>query len=245
MLIAAAQLEPLVGDIEANLQRHLALVELARGAGAGLVCFPELSLTGYQARLAARWATTPEDPRLEVLQQAARSAQLAIAVGIPLQASDGIHVGMIVFQPQRPRVVYAKRLLHADELPWFVPGKSQAVLEIGGLTVVPAICFESLQEEHARQAAVLGADVYLVSVAKSMHGVSKAQEHYPAMAQRYGFSVLMANCTGPAEGFVAEGHSAAWDREGRMSASMDATGEGLVVFDTQAATARCILADPG
>jgi predicted amidohydrolase len=182
MRIAAVQFRPSSGNLESNLQRHLALAAQASAEGADLACFPELSLTGYQTKRAAEWASIPEDSRLEALQQAARSLGIAIAVGVPLRAYGGVQVGMIVFQPHRPRVVYAKHLLHADEFPYFVPGRSQVVLEFGGRLVVPAICFESLQEEHARQAAALGADVYLASVAKSAQGELRACLDTPGKA---------------------------------------------------------------
>lgn len=44
---ALVQLAPRLGDVRANLERHRALLAEARGAGASLVVFPELSLTGY------------------------------------------------------------------------------------------------------------------------------------------------------------------------------------------------------
>lgn len=232
MRIAAVQLRPSPGDIEANLLRHLSFMELAKSQGARLVCFPELSLTGYDARRAADWATTPEDARFGPLQEAATRLSLSVAVGVPLRGSSGIQVGMLIFQPLEPRIVYAKRILHSDELPWFVPGKSQAMLEIDDQVVVPAICYESLQEDHARQAAALGADIYLASVAKSAHGIARAHEHYPAMAQRYGFSVLMANCTGPCDEFIAVGQSAAWDSQGTKQDGLEDDREGMVLLDS-------------
>lgn len=45
--IALAQMDPVLGDLAKNVARHVELAEAARAAGAGLVCFPELSLTGY------------------------------------------------------------------------------------------------------------------------------------------------------------------------------------------------------
>ncbi|HZE89263.1 MAG TPA: nitrilase-related carbon-nitrogen hydrolase [Verrucomicrobiae bacterium] len=47
MKIALAQIAPRLGDPDANLSRHLAIAARARGKGADLVVFPELSLTGY------------------------------------------------------------------------------------------------------------------------------------------------------------------------------------------------------
>mgnify|MGYP001765311778 CR=1 FL=1 len=48
--VALAQIEPKLGDLEANLDLHASAVRDARRAGAGLVVFPELSMTGYLLR---------------------------------------------------------------------------------------------------------------------------------------------------------------------------------------------------
>jgi len=45
--VALAQIAPKLGDVRANLARHLEWIERARAAGADLAVFPELSLTGY------------------------------------------------------------------------------------------------------------------------------------------------------------------------------------------------------
>lgn len=48
--LALAQTTAVLGDVEANLSMHLALIDRARQQGADLVVFPELSLTGYVLR---------------------------------------------------------------------------------------------------------------------------------------------------------------------------------------------------
>ena len=45
--IALAQFYPRLGDLAANLAAHLTIISSAAASGAGLVVFPELSLTGY------------------------------------------------------------------------------------------------------------------------------------------------------------------------------------------------------
>ena len=47
MRIALAQINPTVGDIAANAAKHARFIEDARSAGASVVVFPELSITGY------------------------------------------------------------------------------------------------------------------------------------------------------------------------------------------------------
>lgn len=45
--LALGQIYPKLGDVAANLTRHLEWIEQARANGANLIVFPELSLTGY------------------------------------------------------------------------------------------------------------------------------------------------------------------------------------------------------
>jgi predicted amidohydrolase len=47
MTLALAQLNTRLGDVKANLEKHLAMADEACRSGADLVVFPELSLTGY------------------------------------------------------------------------------------------------------------------------------------------------------------------------------------------------------
>ena len=45
--LALAQIATKLGDVEANLDKHLDYINQAREQRADLVVFPELSLTGY------------------------------------------------------------------------------------------------------------------------------------------------------------------------------------------------------
>ena len=47
--VAVAQMESTLGDLDANLRKHLDLIDAARVAGAEVLLFPELSLTGHSA----------------------------------------------------------------------------------------------------------------------------------------------------------------------------------------------------
>jgi predicted amidohydrolase len=81
--IGLAQISPRLGDVKANLDKHLAHVEQAVAQGVDLLVFPELSLTGYMlqdlvhevARVPA-----PDDPLLAPLLEA--SHRLDLVVGL-------------------------------------------------------------------------------------------------------------------------------------------------------------------
>ncbi|HET7010955.1 MAG TPA: nitrilase-related carbon-nitrogen hydrolase [Anaerolineales bacterium] len=79
--LALAQMATRLGDVRANLEKHLELAAEARARGASLVVFPELSLTGYMLQDLARGVAirpTPGDPILHPLLEASRAADLVV-----------------------------------------------------------------------------------------------------------------------------------------------------------------------
>lgn len=237
MKLCAVQLASLKGDLPGNLQRHLACIEQAAALGAELVVFPELSLTGYEPSVARQAALPVTSARLDPLQAACDRLGITVAVGLPLPTPDGIRIGMPIFCPEAPRQAYAKQRLHDDELPYFTPGDQVLLLGVGEHRVAPAICYESMFMAHAAVARERGADLYLVSVAKTAKGIREGYAHYPEVARELGMPVLMANCVGPADTFIGAGGSAAWDSHGHLLASLDDHSEGLIVLDTRSASA--------
>lgn len=79
--LALAQINTKLGDVEANLDKHLALAHEAWKSGADLVLFPELSLTGYVLQdLAADAARRPtaQDPLFKKLLQASKNLDMVV-----------------------------------------------------------------------------------------------------------------------------------------------------------------------
>ena len=233
MKLIAAQILSSPGEIEKNIVKHIDLIHLAARQGANLVLFPELSLTGYEPRLAEVLAVHPNDCRLDEFQVLSDQYGLLISVGAPTKGHQGTEISMITFQPGLERTTYSKQHLHCDELPFFTPGTQKLVLEHANLVLAPAICYESLQSSHAEQAAESGAQVYLASVAKSERGVASAYSHYPTIAKKLSMTVLMANCVGAADNFIAAGRSAIWNSDGEIVCSVDAFQEALLAYDLQ------------
>jgi predicted amidohydrolase len=241
MKLAVAQTRPVKGNIEKNIEVHKKLIELAAAYAVDLIVFPELSLTGYEPTLAKQLATTPDDKRLNVFQSLTNEKNLIIAIGLPTIGVNGIHISMIIFQPNQKTKIYSKQILHKDEYPFFVPGTANLMLTFANKKIAPAICYESLQPEHAATAAINGANIYLASVAKSANGVDKAYRHYPEIARNHSMLVLMSNCVGACDDFEATGQSAIWNEEGKRLGQLNDKEEGILIIDTN--TAELIKSD--
>lgn len=79
--VALAQINTRLGNVEANLAKHLTIIAQARESGADLVVFPELSLTGYVLQdLASTVAhrPRPDDELFKPLLEASRQLDLVV-----------------------------------------------------------------------------------------------------------------------------------------------------------------------
>lgn len=227
MIIAAAQFQSQAGQVALNVSRHVQFAEEAKRRGAGLLVFPELSLSGYEPALAEALQTDAGDEYFEPLRLCAQELALTVCAGMPLKTDGKPEIGMIIWHADGRVETHSKHILHEDELPFFSGGKRDLIISHGDMRLAPAICYESVQASHADAAHKRGANIYLASVAKPSGGMRKALTHYPAIAKQYGMAVIVANAVGPSDNFVAVGQSGAWTSGGTCVGVCDETEEAL------------------
>jgi predicted amidohydrolase len=233
MKICIAQTKPQKGNILANIEAHIRLIELALTLHAEAIFFPELSLTGYEPELAKKLATNHDDNRLGIFQKISDKNNIIIGLGLPTATESQIRISMVIFEPNNPRQTYSKQQLHSDEFPYFENGVGQTIIEKDNICIAPAICYESLLPIHSENAFSLGANIYLASVAKPANGVEKAFKYYPELAKQYAMPVLMANAVGFCDNFLSVGKSSVWSKDGKLLRQLDDKSEGLIIFDTE------------
>ncbi|GEM_PF-86287 len=233
MKICLAQTMSFRGKIDKNIRNHRYFVKQAIRLKSDLLLFPELSITNYEPDLASDLATHLEDEVFDEFQALANEGEITICLGMPLRTEQGIHIGMLIFQAEKPRTYYAKQVLHKDEEGYFVCGDQHRIVQIKDQKVGLAICYESLQVEHFKGVKELGASIYLASVAKSEGGIEKAFAYFPSLAEEYKTPILMSNAIGSADNFISMGNSAVWDNKGKLLGQLDSSNEGLLVYDAR------------
>jgi predicted amidohydrolase len=233
MKICVAQTRPVKGDIQSNIEMHKKLIDMAANRGADSIVFPELSLTGYEPRLAKGLATHQDDSRFDDFQKIADARQITIGVGVPTQYKARICISMVIFQPHKARQIYSKQYLHTDEEPFFICGPGVTGLIGDRANMALAICYELSIPEHAEKAFRNGAEFYIASVAKSASGVEQAAKRLGEIARTYSMTVFMSNCIGPSDDFESAGKSAVWNNKGLLVGQLNDTNEGVLIFDTE------------
>lgn len=240
MRICIVQAKALIGHIQKNIENHLAFIERAIARNSDLVIFPELSITGYEPELAKELSTKAEDKRFAPFQRLSDENEIIIGVGMPIKAPDGVTISMLIFQPFKTRLVYSKRLLHPDELPFFISGTDQPLLNVKGKIIALGICYETLQREHFIRAKEHHADVYVASVSKPDKGTEKAYVHFPSMAKEFEMVVLMANSVGFCDNFLSNGLSSVWSSKGKRIEQLGQEHQGMLIYDTETGLAEII-----
>lgn len=245
MKICLAQTRSVKGNIESNIEHHKQLIHLALENGSDIIIFPELSITNYEPELAQALSVYADDSRFNNFQEIADTQQATIGIGVPIKVDDGICISMMIFHPHRPRQIYAKKYLHGDEEPFFIPGENATVCLQSNVSIALGICYELSVPAHAEDAFKQGAKIYLTSVAKSASGIEKASARLSEIAQKYSMLTLMVNSIGASDNFIGAGGSGIWTPQGDLIGHLDDDHEGLLMVDleTQVVTEKLLPQD--
>ena len=225
--IAAAQAQPVSGDVAANIARTVELTALAAERGAKLVVFPEKFLSGYEPDLIAgdpaKYAFNAHDPRLEPIREVCRRREIAAIVGAATRGAggaDGLHISSLVFNRSGEQIEpYHKQYLYSSETSIYRPGSQGCMLELDGWRLALGVCYDSGFPEHARLAALNGAHAYLVSALFSAKtGYHQSRIWFPARAFDNTMYVLLSNHVGTTGDWATCGASAIWSPYGDVLA---------------------------
>ena len=239
MRLALAQINSTVGDLDGNRERILARLTEAKDAGADVVLFPELAVTGYP----------PEDLLLRPsfiraaersLSAIAREARGIVAfVGAPHLDRD-LYNACAVCAAGEVRAIYRKRFLPNygvfDEHRYFAPGRDLFLLEHGDALIGPTVCEDIWQPgPPATDLALAGAQL-IVNISASPFHVGKEREREQMLQTRARDNVCyvgFVNAVGAQDELVFDGHSVVLDDEGEVLARAPGFEEALLVVDIE------------
>jgi NAD+ synthase (glutamine-hydrolysing) len=231
--VALAQINPTVGDLAGNAGLIADAVKSAQAAGANLIVFPEMIVTGYPVEdLALRPSFQAASIRAVQEIAASITGDIVAVVGYldqgPKNAVAIIHDGKI-------RATYVKRHLPNygvfDEFRNFVAGDQSLVVRIHGVDVAVAICediWHSLDSIAARTPGLLVVpngspfernkdDVRLALVQKRAKEISAP--------------VVYVNMTGGQDDLVFDGDSIVVGKDGSVLARTAQFDDQLIVVD--------------
>jgi len=243
MRIALAQLNLTVGDLDGNGTRIAAAITDARAAGAQIVLFPELAVTGYPPEDLLFKEHFLQDARA-VIDRLAREATGVVAiVGFPERADDVYNAAAVLADGQLQGVYRKMRLPNYgvfDEFRYFQAGSEPALVDVDGVKIGLTICEDVwVPGPPATDEALAGARL-LVNISASPYQAGKAAERERMLAQRardHLAPIAFCGLVGGQDELVFDGHSVVLDHEGRVIARAPQFEETLLLatVDTRAA----------
>jgi NAD+ synthase (glutamine-hydrolysing) len=250
--LALAQINTTIGDFRGNLDRMRAALGRARTAGADLVVFPELALSGYPPMDLLERPRFLEDQSAALDALRAESRETAIVTGAivpaPADATKPIANAAVALFGGEVVHVQAKTLLPTydvfDEARYFEPARDRSPWSFRGHRIGLAICEDVWSGEFwgprrhypvdpVEAQARAGADLVLVVSASPWEQgkIGLREEMLGDAARRHSVPLAFCNLVGGNDELIFDGASFVVDGGGRTVRRLARFDEDLALID--------------
>ncbi|MEM8817253.1 MAG: NAD+ synthase [Pseudomonadota bacterium] len=234
--VALAQLDLAVGDVAGNTQKIIDTAARARDTErADIVVYSELAVCGYPPEdllfhkgLRDAVGTALEEIRAKVMG-------IAVVVGFPEYADDGMFNACAVFADGRVLARYRKQQLPNysvfDEKRYFSQGREAAVFTLNDVRIGINICEDVWEPAAVAASCSAGAEVVL-AINGSPYELNSQSAREQVVAERIAESrvpIVYVNTVGGQDELVFDGGSFAMDGEGSLRHRAAAFEESLSV----------------
>ena len=242
--IALAQVNPTVGDLAANAALVRENVAAAQSAGAHIVVFPEMVLTGYPVEDLALRPSFQSASQAAIAELASELTGEIVAIVGYLDQVNGAPQNMVaVISGGEIKARYAKCHLPNygvfDEYRNFVPGDKTLVVRIHGVDIGIAIC-EDLWIDGGITAQLAARKPGLIIVPNGSPYERAKDDVRLALvtkrARQAAAPLVYVNMTGGQDDLVFDGDSIVVDKEGAVIARSPQFADDLRVVDIDVAT---------
>ncbi len=244
--LALAQIDPVLGDLAKNIDKHLEQADRAIASGAQMVLFPELSLTGYSIK-DMNWDLAIDPVRnpspLQRLTEMSKKISI-VAGGVEEGASFGLYNSAFLFEDGTVRTVHRKTYPPTygmfEEMRYFSKGTSVRAFDtkLGRIGVL--ICEDLWHPSLPYILALDGAQAVLALVASPTRVDGDADrlqaavvntEHHKAYARLLSIYLAFCNRGGYEDGVNFWGGSELVGPDGEVVAGAKLFDEDLIVGD--------------
>jgi len=237
MRIALVQMNATVGDVAGNEALVRRGLREARDAGAQLVLFPELAISGYPPEDLLLKEHFLADAAAAVQRVAAEARDVVAVLGFP-ERTDDVANAAAVCAEGAVQAVYRKVHLPNygvfDEVRYFQSGPGAALIEVDGVKVGLTICEDIWQPGPPLSDEALAGARLIVNVSASPYTIGKGHQRERMIAQRARdelAAVAFCALVGGQDELVFDGHSFVVDHEGRIIARAPQFEEALLLCD--------------
>ncbi len=237
MRLALCQINATVGDIAGNAELVRRGILAGLEAGADLVLFPELILTGYPPEDLLLKEHFLADARAALDSVASQCDGITAIVGFPERAED-VYNSAAVLAGRRVQAIYRKVYLPNygvfDEQRYFQAGTGAAVIELAGHRVGLTVCEDIWEAGPPASEEALAGATLIINISASPYHAGKGAQRERMFAQRARDNLAcIAFCAlvGGQDELIFDGHSCIIDHTGRTIARAPQFQEAMLVCD--------------
>jgi NAD+ synthase (glutamine-hydrolysing) len=235
--MALCQLNATVGDIAGNERKIAAGIERAKEAGAQLVVFPELAITGYPPEdlLLKDHFLTDAGAAIDRLAELAEG--IVVVVGFPERA-DAVYNAAVVLADGRRRALHRKVHLPNygvfDERRYFAAGSRASVIDLGPHRIGLTVCEDVWQPGPPASTEALGGASLIINLSASPYHAGKGVQRelmFGRRAREDRAAFAFCGLVGGQDELVFDGHSFILDSAGDVLARAGRFTEELLVCE--------------
>jgi len=239
--IAIAQINCLVGDIQANTQQILKFAQQAYQQQADLVVFPELTLTGYPPEDLLLRNKLHQQIEIALKKIINEAPPCTLIMGYPRKIKGNLYNSAGIIQNGRLIAEYYKNKLPNysvfDERRYFKAGKKSCVVKIKNTLIGLTICEDIWFQKPAKKAKKAGAEI-LININASPYHLNKTKQRekqVSKIAKRYQLPIIYNNLVGGQDELVFDGQSFVLDHKGQLTQRLKAfkTQLAMVYFNNK------------
>ena len=242
--IALGQLNLTVGDLAGNVEKMAAAATRATEAGAELVCFPELSITGYPPEDLVLRPEFVRDNLAALDELAAKTTDACpVIAGFVDRSERGLHNAAAYLAGGDVRGRYHKIVLPNygvfDEKRYFVPGERSEQVLVGGISVGLSVCEDAW--DPGRPFADYQGVPLVTNINGSPYHRRKLEERLGVLrdrAREFGGWIAYVNAVGGQDEIVFDGGSLVMGPDGEVACRAAMFEEDLLIVDVDDTAAR-------
>ncbi|MDG4648322.1 NAD+ synthase [Roseibacterium sp. SDUM158017] len=250
--LSLAQLNPTVGDLAGNAEMARAAWAEAKAAGADVIAFPEMFLTGYQLQDLVKKPAFAMDVHRVMGELAAACADgPAIGIGSPLPGGAKPFNAYYVLQGGAISATVLKHHLPNynvfDEKRYYHAGDPAGPVRVGPLRIGIPICEDAWFEDVTETLEETGAEILLVPNGSPYHRgkMNIRQSQMVARVIETGLPLVYLNLLGGQDDQVFDGASFVLNPHGVLTHQLPAFEPALVHVDFEKDDADGWTALPG
>ncbi|KAF1085480.1 Glutamine-dependent NAD(+) synthetase [Sporotomaculum syntrophicum] len=249
MLIALAQINPVVGDLEYNTGKILEYINKAGAARSDLVVFPELAITGYPAQdlLLNKQFLDAVEIKLQDICRAV--GDTGVILGVPMRGNKGLYNAAALMYQGKLRDVQYKSLLPVydvfDEKRYFEPAEVRKCIVFKGRRLGVTICEDIWNDKdcwNRQRYAIDPLEELVHQGAEIIINLSASPYHYGKyalrtgmlgkLAAKYQVNMVYVNQVGGNDHLIFDGSSVVVNKAGSLCQRLNKFTEDFALINT-------------